>query len=80
MAELVLGAGADAVIVRFKGEDETIDEVAVTHSTPDGKGRCTAWFDGTTHRITSEVPLTIEPSLDCPECGWHHTITEGQVR
>jgi hypothetical protein len=71
----------DDVIVRYFGHGETVDDVSVTHPAPHKElGVCTAWFDGTTHRVTSEIPLTIEPSLDCPECGWHHTITAGQVR
>jgi len=68
------------VTIRYFGEDEQIDDVSVTHPVPHKEfGVCTAWFDGTTHRITSEVPLTISPSLDCPECGWHHSIIEGRV-
>ena len=77
MSDLRIGGPPNDVIVRMTTEE---GEVAVTHPRPDGDGRCTAWFDGTTHRITSEVPLAIEPSLDCPECGWHHTITNGEVR
>lgn len=30
------------------------------------------------HRIVSRVPLTIEPSISCPDCGLHGHITAGR--
>ena len=30
------------------------------------------------HRIVSQDPLTIEPSILCPDCGLHGWIRDGQ--
>lgn len=32
------------------------------------------------HRVVSRDPLTIEPSILCPDCGTHGFITEGRWR
>jgi hypothetical protein len=74
--DLILPTTEGNVVVHFISEDEGF---RIDHPSPDG-GRCSAWVDGTSgHRITSEVPLTIEPSLNCPKCGWHRSIVNGAV-
>lgn len=33
---------------------------------------------GTRHRVVSRVPLTITPSILCPDCGTHGFVTDGK--
>ena len=49
----------------------------VTHQCVDGPYVGTASFSPGSHCLLSEEPLTITPSLVCPECGDHGWIRDG---
>lgn len=54
----------------------------VKHPRPDTGEQCTGTvvFSPYDHTLVSRDPLTIQPSLDCPNCPWHVFIIEGRVR
>lgn len=63
--------------VGFLNELEQIDDengkprgYVWTHRTPDSK-ECVSFVDLVVHRVLSENPLSLSPSLDCPACPAH---------
>ena len=43
-----------------------------------GERRSTATLNNADWRITSEDPLSVEPSVGCGDCGLHGWITSGE--
>lgn len=82
-----LGHGVRYHAIYVLGDDGTRTQVGimVDHPGKGPEGRCWCscrWVRDSTgephHELVSLDPLTISPSLGCPECGLHGFIRDGQ--
>lgn len=79
MPDIDLGGGTIARPVHSP-DWQSIVGYTIDHDTADGR-RCSAMVmtggPDITHEIVSTNPLTISPSLICPECGAHGHVERG---
>lgn len=80
-----LGDGVTGTFVSMHGDPEKKRiGIVVVHRRPDNGEECWAschWgYPGKSeqHELVSMDPLTVAPSLDCPECGLHGYIRDGK--